>query len=473
MKNNIFLMLFILVGFGFAQVSVKNINEEFSKGNFKKVEELINKKLSENNVSSEEKLDLEYKKDLMQRIRLDFKRSEEDVIKALKKYYPDITSKDLVKWEKDKSLEMMYIDGEKKYFNSAVPNLFRKNKEARLQREKIDGLTVNKGNEFLSKFLPQEVSDKKSKGEFQPIKMRLKYTVTLKKNIVPEGEIIRAWLPYPKEGYENQRNVKMINVNDDKYLIADNDALQRSIYIEKKVVKDEDLKFYVEYEFDSYSDWKNLKADDVKDYNKNSEIFKKYTVEEKPHIVFTDKIKKLSQEINGNETNPYNKVVKIVEWITINIPWTSAREYSTLENIPDYCLSNMQGDCGIKSLLFITLARCAGIPAKWQSGWMLHPYTVTMHDWAQVYFENIGWVHVDPDFGIQPTEDVDVRNFYTNGMDPYRLIVNDDIAIPLYPAKIYPRSEPYDFQRGELEWRGGNLYFDKWNYNMDVEYVKN
>jgi hypothetical protein len=32
------------------------------------------------------------------------------------------------------------------------------------------------------------------------------------------------------------------------------------------------------------------------------------------------------------------------------------------------------------------------------------------------------------------------------------------------------RSEPVDFQRGEVEWRGGNLYFDKWDYHMEVSY---
>jgi hypothetical protein len=50
------------------------------------------------------------------------------------------------------------------------------------------------------------------------------------------------------------------------------------------------------------------------------------------------------------------------------------------------------------------------------------------------------------------------------------LIVNDDIGAPLIPAKKFFRSEPWDFQRGELEWQGGNLYFDQWRYKMEVEY---
>jgi len=57
-------------------------------------------------------------------------------------------------------------------------------------------------------------------------------------------------------------------------------------------------------------------------------------------------------------------------------------------------------------------------------------------------------------------------------MENYRLIVNDDYTQPLYPAKIYPRSDTVDFQRGEVEWEGGNLFFDQWSYNYEVEFIK-
>ena len=49
--------------------------------------------------------------------------------------------------------------------------------------------------------------------------------------------------------------------------------------------------------------------------------------------------------------------------------------------------------------------------------------------------------------------------------------VNTDYGMPLAPKKKYPRSETVDFQRGEVEWRGGNLYFDQWNYNWEIEYL--
>jgi len=60
-----------------------------------------------------------------------------------------------------------------------------------------------------------------------------------------------------------------------------------------------------------------------------------------------------------------------------------------------------------------------------------------------------------------------------SGIDSYRMIVNDGVAGRLYPLKEHLRSEPYDFQRGEVEWRGGNLYFDKWDYHLEIEYLEN
>ena len=164
------------------------------------------------------------------------------------------------------------------------------------------------------------------------------------------------------------------------------------------------------------------------------------------------------------------KAQLIFSWISGNIPWASALEYSTIPDISAYCLKNRHGDCGIQSLLFITLCRYNGIPAKWQSGWMLHPPEVNLHDWSEIFLEGIGWVPVDQSFGVQQSSDERVKFFYLGGIDAYRLIVNDDYSRDLYPAKIYPRSETVDFQRGEVEWRGGNLYFDAWQYHMDVQY---
>jgi transglutaminase-like putative cysteine protease len=124
----------------------------------------------------------------------------------------------------------------------------------------------------------------------------------------------------------------------------------------------------------------------------------------------------------------------------------------------------------MQTLLFMTMARVQHIPVKWQSGWMMHPLDVNLHDWCEVYYQGTGWVPLDMSFNLQKSNDLREKEFYISGIDAYRLIINDGIGSELVPAKKYARSEPYDFQRGEVEWRGGNLYFDQWDYKMNVEY---
>ena len=112
-------------------------------------------------------------------------------------------------------------------------------------------------------------------------------------------------------------------------------------------------------------------------------------------------VKKLSETIIGDEKHPYEQAKKLFVWLRTNYPWASAREYSTIDHISDYVIANKHGDCGQLSLLFITLCRYNGIPARWQSGFMLYPNGKNLHDWAEIYFEGIGWIPVDSSFGLQ------------------------------------------------------------------------
>jgi len=101
----------------------------------------------------------------------------------------------------------------------------------------------------------------------------------------------------------------------------------------------------------------------------------------------------------------------------------------------------------------------------------MHPHEVNLHDWCEVYYDGIGWVPLDMSFNLQKSDNLSEKEFYISGIDAYRLIINDGIGSRLVPGKKFPRSEPFDFQRGEVEWRGGNLYFDQWDYHMNVEYL--
>ncbi|MGE5399943.1 MAG: transglutaminase-like domain-containing protein [Ignavibacteriales bacterium] len=456
-----------------AQTQYPPINREIQAGNYSRATVMIDSLLQLKELNLTEANALEFEKDKLHRIRLDFSKTEADILPYIRKYYPSVDKKMLEEWENNRTLESMVIDGKKMYFNRAASNLFLINSEAKSQNAKTEGPAKEVLTDFLKTQVPSIVKNSITTKQqvVNPVDMHIVYTITVKPNVVPDGEIIKCWLPYPREGHQRQSDIKLIAANTEQYSIAGNNNLQRTLYMEKKAVKDEPTVFRIEYSYRAYSEWHNIDSSKVADYDKLSELYSINTAERPPHIVFSKEIRELSDKIVGKETNPYLKAKLIFKWINDNIPWAGAREYSTLDNIPAYSLENRHGDCGIKTLLFMTLARYNGIPTKWQSGWMMHPVEVNLHDWCEAYFEGYGWVPVDQSFGLQNySDDENIKYFYSNGIDSYRLIVNDDFSKPLSPEKQFPRSETVDFQRGEVEWKGGNLYFNTWSYDMDIKY---
>jgi len=450
------------------------IDKLIQQGNFTEASQQIDRLRATNTLADLENYQLLFRQDVLKRIRLDFSLSENDVRERLKTYFPNVSDIQLRSWENARKLEMKVIDGKRCYFKVAVGNLFRLDSMAASVKKTIDKNTFNGTPDFLKSYLPVLLdsfrTEKKKLADKRTI--TLKYTVTLEADAIPAGETVRCWLPYPREGHDRQSNINLLRINSNRWILAPPETMQRTIYCEKMAVSGQPTVFELEFGFDCRAEWLPLANRSVKPHDLNSEIYKTYTAERPPQIVFSDRIKKLTESVVGNETDIFKKVQRIYRWIDANIPWCSALEYSTLDNIPEYVLTNRHGDCGQQTLLFMTMARLAGIPCKWQSGWMLHPGEINLHDWCEVYYEGLGWVPLDQSFEEQNSTDADVRSFYISGIDGYRLIVNDDYAQPLFPAKIYPRSETLDFQRGEMEWRGGNIYFNKWKYSMKAVYSR-
>ena len=74
-----------------------------------------------------------------------------------------------------------------------------------------------------------------------------------------------------------------------------------------------------------------------------------------------------------------------------------------------------------------------------------------MHDWAEVYYEGIGWVPVDMSYGlIETAKDKNVMEFYKTGLDFHRMASNKGVGGKLSPEKKFVRSETLDFQLGEV-----------------------
>ncbi len=409
--------------------------------------------------------------DMQRRISLDFNKSREDIINWIQEHNNFTpTEFQLNEWEKSGALEFRIIDGEKRYFRNAAPNIFRVDAKSReLIKETVK--SAESGTKVILDTHLDEFSPTETVGKYilPKVTTHVKYTLTIPQNEIEEGELVKAWLPFPREDIDRQNNVEFIKASHADYILSHDKTNHTSIYMQQIAKKGEPISFSVEFAFTSHGEWYNLLQLTPKPYDKESELYKEYTKEKLPHIRFSEKIKNLTDSITRDNETPVENLQSIYNYITSNYPWASALEYSTISNIPEYVIENNKGDCGQVALLLINMLRYKGIPARWQSGWMTHPGEVNLHDWAEVYFEGIGWIPIDVSFSRgEPLKNELGRKFFMSGIDSYRLYINNDFSGDFYPAKKYPRSETVDFQRGEVETKSENLYFDKWDYRMEI-----
>ncbi|NQV42599.1 MAG: transglutaminase domain-containing protein [Candidatus Marinimicrobia bacterium] len=450
----------------------EQIDNAIKNGEFDRATQLIDQYLETGGLSKEDQQAYFFERERLKRIRADFTATPVEVFAYIKKYYPKVTPSDIEQWEAAKSLEFMVIDGQKLYFARAARNLFRIDPKMNLvwmEHHPGDEMTSGSGAKLdLDDHNARVISAATTTQKLfvEPRRLHIKQSVEVLADEVPDGEMVKCWIPYPRHIEGRQEKITSIQTVPGDHQLAAPDALQRTIYMEKLAVAGETTKFSVEYEFTSHGVFQAIDPDVVTPL-KDQGSFSKYLREETPHIVFTEDLKALAQEIVGEEQNPYLKAQLLFAWVDNNTPWASAREYSSISCIPEYALQNHHGDCGIQTLFFITLCRISGIPARWQSGWELQPPDDSMHDWGMIYFEPYGWVPMDVTYGLRNSDDPQLHWFYLSGMDSYRIIFNDDISQPFDPPKQHFRSETVDSQRGEVEWSGGNLYFDKWKWNFE------
>ncbi len=414
---------------------------------------------------------LEYELERINRLKRDYSIGEKRAVQLLKKEIPDLTLKKFQNWVKNGYIDYRRINGKEKYFRRFIPNLFRFSSEAKSLKKKVTDDRDRAAESLLNAHIEEILKSQSSKRYILPVgrqvlsvKWRIKMRVSLKHDTIPSGESVKCWLPFPRIGGQ-QTSVDLISSFPQEYILAPEDYPQRTIFLEQRVEDTKPTEFEVEYEYVTHASYTFIEPDKVEPYDED-ELYTVYTREHCPHILFTPFLKSLAQEIVGKENNPYHKTWRVYDWITHNVKYALTCEYSTYENISEYVATNLQGDCGMQALLFITLCRISGIPARWQSGWYINRFKVSPHDWAQFYIKPYGWLFVDASFGGHRVNNPKLHKFYFGNIDNFRLVCNSDIQTQFTPPKRYVRSDPVDNQRGEMEWREGNIYYDRFTYTM-------
>src|SRR4249919_4409278 len=441
-------------------------------GHFKDADARIDQALKAPSTTADQRDALLFQRERMRRIRLDFPLTEDEVRAKVKEQIPDLREGEFAQWDQG-LLEHITIDGDKRYFNRSVGNLWRLSPEAVARRAKPP-VFRDSPLESLHPHHTQahDAAIATGKPDVLPQRFRITQSLTVNADAVPAGETIRAWIPYPREIPGQQDNVQFVASTPAKAQVAPASTLQRTAYMEAKAQAGKPTKFDVTYEVTISAQSHPIDADKVVPLTEAQRTeLAPFLSERAPHVVFTDDLRALSRATVGDEKNPYRIAQKLFALVDDKFPWAGAREYSTLSNISDYTLHAHHGDCGEQTLLLITLLRLNGIPARWQSGMMFSPTDYwNLHDWGQVYLAPYGWVPMDVTFG-RLEGNPDVEWFYLGGLDGYRVAFNDEWGVPFFDppppqAKHFFRSETVDSQRGEAEWRGGNLYFDQFDYDF-------
>jgi len=453
----------------------QDIQKMISEGSYIDARVALRKAAQKETPGSEQCEALLFEAERLRRIPLDFNVTQKEALEQIKTDIPDATMEDVLKWTKDGTLEARMIEGEPMYYRRAVRNLYILNKKAAKRRKtkSTERKTPKKSRHDVITDMSVHAKNaldarKKSESPFvTPKRFRVDYKLIVNPGEVPKGETIRCWLPFPKS-VPTQTDIHLVKSFPENPFIASNKREQRTVYLEQPSGGDQPTTFSITFEYTAFAFVQPIDPEKVKEYNKKSELYKKYTAERPTQIVFTPEIRAMAEKICGNETNPHLKAKKIFEWVQTNIPWSGAIEYSLVPNLAMRALTRRTGDCGMQGLLFINLCRVSGVPARWQSGWSLRPARENMHDWAQFYIEPYGWLYADASRGLMDSEDEEVKWFNFGNFDPYRLVVNSNYGMPLAPPKEHFRSEPVDFQRGEAEWKGGNLYFNQWDWDFEV-----
>ncbi len=396
---------------------------------------------------------LRLEKIMLEKLPEDFPYTKGQVIAMLREQVSDFDEADLERLDREGLAEWLFIGGEKHYIHNIVRNVTAKDPEIR-QRAGI----APSGHAL------QEVIEEMRSEGFACRRIRLRESIRLNDGLFRPGRKLRIHLPVAAEhhqisdvkvfAYTGSEAAAKLQAGSCTVTIDPADSLCRAICFED--VPSENREYFVEYEYTVnavYHDFSERDREESAKHFVQDPQAQLYLGEQAPHIRFSPYLCALAAEIAGEEREPLAVARRIYDYITTKVRYSFMREYFLMPDIPQYCARNLRGDCGVQALLFITLCRLCGIPAKWQSGLYAAPGDVGPHDWALFYVEPYGWLFADPSFGGAAFADRDEarRDFYFGNLEPYRMAANNAFQQPFAVGKRFLPIDPYDNQSGEME----------------------
>lgn len=432
-------------------------------GDFQGAIGLIDIKLKAKNQPEAMLNSLIVQKEIIHRLPENYPYTREQAISKVQEHISTFTETEFEEREQNGDIDWIYIQGIPHYFDRFYDTLIKTDssfaKRADVQNLISDAASITK--DAKEDLLDRATCIMRENGSISN-RIRVQASVKIKDEYFETGKLVRVHLPIPSKCTQ-QSKISIDRIDPSNGQLAPEDAPQRTIYWEEKMV--ENHSFTVEYSYiytAKYNDINSIIADEKQP---------SFDLEEQPpHIMFTPYIKELAKVLTGGLNSNLEKARSIYDFITLNMKYSFMRSYFCLENIPETGARNLRGDCGVMALLFITLCRCSGIPARWQGGLITRPDFCGAHDWTMFYIAPYGWLYADPSFGTGAVreQNEEKRQFYFGNLEPFRMVANSQFQADFTIPKQFWRADPYDNQVGEIETLQRGLRYFEFDRSKEV-----
>lgn len=368
--------------------------------------------------------------------------SREEAAKMLSEALVDFTPEELDAFTDGDAADWVFLDGQIRYRRNFLNNLIKTRPAVAARLRDQSRLDYSKKNAAL---LDDAIKKMKEKGELK-YRFRIRASVAVKPIWQRAGKTIRVHIPVPI-AYAQMEDVSILKIDPAPAYASAKDYPQRTVFFERPY--EPGMKFSVEYGYVNHMRY--VDPDPAKVLAAQPAF---YLEELAPHILFKPYLRELARDIVGGEPNPLVKARKIYDWLTSVPIYSFMPPYFTVADLPGFMATRLKGDCGVFALLFITLCRIAGVPARWQSGLYTTPIEIGMHDWAQFYVAPYGWLFADCSFGNSAYHKgaLERRDFYFGNLDPFRMVAASEFQHEFDPPRKFLRYDPYDNQDGEAEY---------------------
>ncbi len=418
-----------------------DVQRLFEAGDFARMERVIALRLADPNTPAALADRLRFQSAIVRELPRAYPYTHQALLDELTARVRDFTPDELEQLRDDGTLDWRYIDGDLRFKDDCIENLFKTRLE--YANRAIDPIVRESAKQRETQ-LDAVIARMRERGGMR-LRFELHEEMTIRSDALTPGETLRVHLPLPVVDAQ-VRSGALLRSTHAAVHIAPEDALQRTACFELPYEPGVCVGADISYEIDARYIEPRAEAVSAKQPNFDTE-------EIPPHIVFTPYLRALAKEIVGEEQNPLLKARKIYDFITTRATYRYMPPYLTITNIPEYFLSGAHGDCGVQALTFITLCRLSGIPAQWQAGLYTTPDSAGDHDWARFYVAPYGWLFADCSFGGSAWRAgaMERFNFYFGNIEPWRLPLCRAFQQEFDPPKRFLRRDPYDNQDGEVE----------------------